>query len=267
MRRHLALACALLAGSCSGASQPAKSKTPETLSPPPESAPASQQAPGGKLQGDKRSVTFEARFDIDRLAGGKRFQGAMLYLDSGRVLVAGYRPIPRYFQFVDKRVRVTGRHYTPSPDVQHVSGDHFSIEKMQLAEGETPYDPKPTALPTPPTVTRGSELEPRNRRWVQLFAVLDAGRREKDDYWCDVVLKLSDGVLVSGSVYYLSFDNRWRPLMGQKVTVIGRVKMEGEQGQRRFSLEGPLSVCRGKVPRCGMEPISPRREPGGPPAP
>jgi hypothetical protein len=267
MRPILTLACALLLGACSSTPKPTEPKMPSELSPPPGSAPATRPAPDREVQEDNKPVTFEARLDIDRLAGGKRFQGTVLYLDSGQVLVAAYRPIPRYFEFVDKRVVVTGRHYMPSPDVQHVSGLHFSIESIKLAPGETPYDPKPVELPTPASVRRGDQLEPLHRRWVQLFARLDAGRLKPDDYWSDVVLKLADGVPVSATVYQTSFKNKWKPLIGREVTVIGKLAVEGPEGQRRYALQGPLSICRGKVPRCGMEPVAPQHKPGCPPAP
>lgn len=195
--------------------------------------------------------TFEARLDIERLAGSKRFQGCHLTLDDGEVLLLSYRPRPEYFKFVDKRVKVQGARYRPDPEAQQIMAEHFTVHSITLAAGEQPHEPEPTTLPRPPLARTRAEAEARRGRWVQLVGTLRAGARRPNDSWRDAEVELPDGARVKVSVYSLSFDQTWRPLVGQQVTVMGALGAKGE-----LAISGRNAVCKGVVDGCGM--VSPR---------
>lgn len=190
---------------------------------------------------------------MDRLSGGKRLQATVILLDDGRRLLASYRPIRDYLEYVDKRVVVQGYHYTNPPDVQQVMADHFRITSIRLAPGEEPYPVKPTDLPTPPTVDTRAELEARDGRWVQLHATLKTGARRPDESWCDAVVALGDGTEVWASVYQTTFEKVWQPLFGKQVSIIAQASVDTGDPGRRLKLVGQTAICAGKVERCGMD--------------
>ena len=226
-----------------------KKVLPSLLAPAPSAeAPGKQQA-----KAEHKTVTYTARFDIDRLAGGKRFQGSIIYLDGGRTLVAGYRPIKEYFQFVDRRVVVQGYHWSPDPNAQQIMADHFTITSIKLAPGETPYTSKPKALPTPPMVRTKKELEARKDRWVQVVGTLHGGHKPKDEAWGVANLDLGDGTRVEASVYWSTYEGQWKPLVGKEVTVTAKAATKQEEaGKKRFLLPGRTAICEGVKDGCGM---------------
>ena len=229
--------------------KPEKKELPSLLGPAP-----SEEAPGKKQKTGEKIVTYTARFDMDRLAGGKRFQGSILYLDGGRTLLASYRPMKQYFQFVDRRVVVQGFHWSPPPEAQQIMADHFSITSMKLAPGQTPYATKPTSLPSPPLVRTRGELEARKDRWVQVVATLAGGKKPANEAWGVANLVLGDGTAVEASVYWGTYEQRWKSLVGKKVTVTGKAAVKDEGGKKRLLLPGRTAICQGVVDGCGMRP-------------
>jgi len=197
--------------------------------------------------------TFEAWFDIDRIAGSKRFQGCWLRLDDGARLVIGYRAVPEYFGFVDRRVKVTGRRYTNPPTVQQIGAQHFQLHSIELAPGEQPAVPLPSTLPAPPMVNSAAELLQRDGRWVQLVGTLRSAELRPEDEWGDAVVVLADGTrILVPDIYTSSLNQRWRPLIGNTVTVTGLLeKVTGQEPP--FILTGQRAICPGKTDRCGMD--------------
>jgi len=231
---------------------------PETLPKVPTSPPAkAPTSPPAAAPDDSPKegelVRHTGRLDMDRLAGGKRLQATVLYLDDGRQVLLSYRPVEKWYKFIDKRVVVQGRHYTNPPHVQSVRADHFRVSSIALAPGETPHPVAPTKLPTPDTVRTRAELEAHDGRWVQLFATLKTGSRHADDDWCDAVALLGDGTEVWTSMYKSSFNRVWKPLFGKQVTLIGRAHHDKKDAKRPWKLIAQVAVCPGKSERCGMD--------------
>jgi len=240
------LACS--AASCEERAQEPSSAGSEALAPGRE-APAGDDddvpLPRDTLSGELQ--TYEGRFDIDRLPQGKRFQGAWLTQDGGESLLLAYRPMPEHFAFVDKRVIVEGRPY--SPGGQQIGAEHVRVESLRLADGETAPAQPPTSLPVPPRVETGEELGARVGRWVEVFATL-IGEREgtADGDWRTLEFRTGDGSTVITVEASWVVDGTFRAHFGRRVTLLGKV-FDGGDGQLGL---GPVSVCLGEVEGCGM---------------
>jgi hypothetical protein len=194
-------------------------------------------------------VEREGLFLMDPIAGSKRLQACTIRFDDGEEWILSYRANPEYYQYIDKRVRVKGRPYWPSPNVQHVMGTHLQVDLLELAEGETPYDPLPTEMPAPPIIRDGAAFDARVGRWVQCVGTLLSLEPEPDGpYWSRGVLRMEDGAEVT-MMGIPSTKEEWRALRGERVTVLGRV-YEGDSGKLEL---GTRAVCPGEVPRCGMD--------------
>lgn len=167
-------------------------------------------------------VQCEARFEIDPIPGGKRFQGSWLVLDDSRRYVLSYRPIPEYYPFVDKRVSVTGRPYTPGRDTQHIHAKHFQVISIELAPGEIPYEELPTELPTPPLLYSADALRERNGRWGQVVGQLIDLKDDPDTHFNIAFLKLEDGTEITA---HYAAESQWRPFLGSTVTVVSRIEV------------------------------------------
>lgn len=177
------------------------------------------------------TMTLSARYRIEPTAGGKKLQSVMLVGDDGRVYSRAYRPLPSEYQFADKRVVVTGRPYVNSPYVQSVWGLHFEVQAIELAEGETAWDPAPTQIPAPP-----------------LARTADAARAEDGWYATCVGSASADGfAFVDGGSLPISKAMANLPdLVGESITMLARVSGEGLS---------PVAVCPGEEPRCGIEDV------------
>ncbi|CAN0342949.1 unnamed protein product, partial [Laminaria digitata] len=138
---------------------------------------------------------------IDRIPGGKRFQGSWLLLPGGRALLLSYRPIPEHFDLVGKRVVATGRHYSNPPHIQQISADHFELHAIKPAPGVSPITPKPDTLPIPDRVRDASEFRAMLGRWVQVTGTLRGPAPEQDGgFWIDIQLAMEDGTILNASV-------------------------------------------------------------------
>jgi len=169
--------------------------------------------------------SVEGTLEIDRVAGGKRFQGTWLLRDDGGDYVLSYRPDPELFRFVGKRVFAIGQPYRPGPEEQHVEAQHFKLITMVLAPGETPWEPAPTELPPPPRVGTAAGLAAMARRWVVAEGTLT------DEWTPDEVggsgtarLRLDNGE-VSVTVTETAWRDVWAPLIGKEVDVTARVHL------------------------------------------
>lgn len=195
-------------------------------------------------------VTLEGFYDVDRVASGKRFQGSWLILDDGSKLLLSYRPQPQYLAWIERRVQVTGRPYTPGYNTQHVSADHFELESMALLEGETARDPAPSAVPAPPRATNPAELEARVGRWVEIYGVL-SDVAEEDTYFVQGRVTLADGTVVKVH----GAKSQWTEHDGKAVTVTAKLV----HGDGDFDLAFSNAVCPGDVPECGVSRPSQRK--------
>lgn len=221
-------------------------------------------------------TTFEAYFDIDRFAAGKRFQGSWIITDSGRQLVASYRPIEEHYDKVGKRVIVEGYHYSNPPHVQQIMASHFKIISMKLAPGQTPATSKGGKLPAPPQLGDLQEIKAHLNRWGQVHGTLS--KVESSDWSYDLTLDVGGGevkLALSKSRLERELPAALSPLedrVGEKLTVVGRVMTDAEETDTPLlldpskSLEDSLNeeaptpniilggsawVCLGHVEACG----------------
>ena len=231
---------------------------PSLLEPPPPGE-DSQSDEEGQSDDNHEIVEFEARFDIDRTSGGKGFQGSWLEREGQPSLVCSYRPMEEYFAFVDKRVVARGYHYSNPINVQQIGADHFNLISLKLADGETPREPPPSELPVPPWVDNRAAFEARKGRWVQIFALLEEGKKKKDKDLYHVTLKIADGTSIRAIIYTHNFTPSWAPRLGTLVSVLGTAHIR-EDGTLAIS-PPRYSICDGKVSGCGMNRV--RRGPPG----
>ncbi len=190
-------------------------------------------------------VEREGWWVVDPIAGGKRLQAVSLLFDSGESWIVRYRVRPDDLQWADKRVRIKGRPYWPSSEVQHVKATHLEVHDIGLAAGQTAWDPVPTEVPTPPLVRDLASLTPRRGRWVQAAGSLAALVEEEGGWWSNGRLTLADGELTLSGI-----RTSWATglILGQQITVLGRVTI----GDEAPAL-GVRALCPGETPRCGMD--------------
>lgn len=216
--------------------------------------------PEDKADGPDLEPTFgpvmhcEGRYEVDPIPGGKRFQGSWLVLDDGKRYVLGYRPITEYYPFVDKRVIITGRPYSPGRDTQHVLASHFQVASMELAPGEVPYAESPTKLPAPPLLRTADAIYARDGRWGQVVGRLIALEDDPDSYFNNAQLQLQGGTII---VARYAAEGLWRPYIGSTITVMSRVEVMATEvvsadGKCGAVLTGWYAICPGVVERCGM---------------
>ncbi len=185
--------------------------------------------------------SVEGILEIDRIAGGKRFQGTWLLRDDGGDFVLSYRPDPELFKFVGKRVFAIGSPYRPSPEEQHIDAEHFKLITMVLAPGEAAWDPEPTELPPPPRVGTAAGLAAMARRWVIAEGTLtDDWSPEDGGHWGIARLRLDNGE-VSVSVATSDWDKSWKPLVGQEVGVTARVHLTDDD---KLALGGANTIAK-----------------------
>ena len=175
-------------------------------------------------------VTREAWYRVSPVAGGKRLQAVTLEFDGGEAWIRAYRPLRSELRFVDKRVVIVGRPYWPSPNVQHVAGTHFEVESIELAPGETPWDPEPTLIPPPPFARSADEAKARAGDHAQC-------RGEA----VDGVFHFPDGSSLPMAPLGSFFDV---VLPDGDQTVLAWVDDDGTLHAR--------AACPGEAPRCGM---------------
>lgn len=172
-------------------------------------------------------VLLEGRYEVDPVPGGKRLQGSWLVLDDGSRYVISYRPVPEYFQFIDKRVRVEGRPYVPGSDTQQVMTTHLAVERIELAPGETPYSSPPVEVPAPPLAGSIEAIAAREGRWVCVRGALEAVNDDPDGYLGVAVLRLANGERVRARNVGKA---EWSRHVGRAVTVTSRAGAD-EGGQ------------------------------------
>lgn len=230
----------------SAATVACKSEPPRRSTPPPMSKGTAVTTPTRTKKDEGDLVRYEARFDIDRLAGSKRLQACTLHLDDGRVLITAYQPVKEQIPFVDRRVVVRGRHYQNDPHVQQVDADHFGIVSIELAPGQSAG---PAELPQPPLVKDARVAGERAGRWATLVGKLGQGRpRPDDEMWWDADLTLGDGAKVRCMVFGSSFRTQWQPLVNQRVSITCQIHRTKEG----FEVSGRTAICAGEVSGCGM---------------
>jgi hypothetical protein len=198
-----------------------------------------------RLAGD--AVTVTGVYRVDPVAQVKRFQGTWLDKADGKRLLLSYRPVPRYYPYIGKRVEVTGRYPKIDPRAQRIVGpDHFTAQSITLLPGQ---QPGPKHIPTPPEVSSKADLARHVGQWVRLHG--KARERKisphESHYLQRLVVRLPDGHEVSTRKRYLR-NLKWNERNPTTdVTVIGRV------WKRKPGVELTVSfnaVCQGRVPRC-----------------
>lgn len=184
-------------------------------------------------------TTVIGLLDMARVAGGKRLQPTVLYPDGGgEPLLLSYRPVRAWFGFVERRVRVVGRPWTPGAETQHVNGAHFEVETITLEDGTLP--PELDRL-SPATLVDRADGLPDVGRWVRLRGTLKR-IEDVDGRWATGVLTVAGGEVRLRQVPV----SRLRERLGQDITAVGAV---GEGG----ALEGIIALCEGDDALCGQE--------------
>jgi hypothetical protein len=186
---------------------------------------------------------LEGRYEVDPIPGGKRLQGSWLVTDDGQRYVISYRPVPKYFAFLDKRVVVHGRPYWPGRDTQQLGATHVAIDSIELAPGQVPYESVPTQVPQPPIVRTGEALDRGEGRWARVVVVVVAVDDDPDGYLCVAQLKMMDATPLW---VCNTLRSKWSDLVTQTVTVTGRwkraVMAENKNG---FELVGWCAIAVG----------------------
>lgn len=179
--------------------------------------------------------------------GGRRV--AIVLADGTHVRPAG-KAIPGELAYWNKQVKVTGVVTKTPPTqgnglaVQTSGGPHVQVESIVLADGEPPV-PVPSAVPTPSLVTKDTQFDGRDGRWVAVSGKVD-GLVATTAPFGTATLLLADGsrVDVEGVV-----EAEWAPHKDAEVTVVGRVF----RGGPRIALHGAGPPCAGVVPRCALD--------------
>jgi hypothetical protein len=191
----------------------------------------------------------EGRYEVDPIPGDKRFQGSWLVLDDGTRYVLSYRPNPDHFHFVDKRVRVTGRPYTPGRDTQHLLAKHLQIMSIELAPGETPYAEPPTSLPEPPLLRTQPELRERAGCWGRVAGRLVALEDDPDTHFHSAFIQLEDGARITA---HYAAKGQWEPYLGSTITITSRIEVKTPGivpgGDDEVVLTGWYAICSGENP-------------------
>jgi hypothetical protein len=207
--------------------------------PPPADAAASLPEHGDTLPDPNDPASFEptygerttvdALYRIDPIRGGKELQAVHL-ITANASYVHAYRPLRSELKFAEKRVRVTGRPFTHSPYVQAVGGEHFDVESIELAPGETPWDPEPTTLPTPAQARSATDAKALSGWYAACHGTLDGQ-----------TFTFSDGSTLPATEVSTHYPIEG---IGQPMTMLAYVQASGTLV--------PRAGCPGDVPRCGV---------------
>lgn len=178
---------------------------------------------------------------MDRLVGGKKLQATYLIRGDVRYIVS-YRKVPEYYQYVGKRVTVTGVSHQNGPNIQSIAGTHFTVQQIALAAGEQPYDPIPTSLPPAPRVDSLAAIKAQGGGWVELYGVVGSWRVvEYDTSRIALTLLLTDGSITSADPHNIRIHKPGPSLdRGKHITVTAYITTE--EGQ---PLLGRSVVCAG----------------------
>lgn len=222
---------------------------------PAEAAPVADGFPGSSEIPDYEptmgeEVEREARYVVAPFSGGKDLQAVQLVFDDGSHWIRSYRPLVSEFRYIDKRVLVRGRPYVNSPYVQSVGGTHFSLEHIELADGEVPWDVDPTQIPAPPQVRSVDGLAPREGMWVHAVGTLESVAYEGHSH--GAVLTLEGGSTPFSLFAPTSFGRELADVdpadwVGREITVLARVWRDGDALKLSHG-----KVCAGAVESCQM---------------
>lgn len=203
---------------------------------------------------DHKRVSLFGTYDVEPVHAHKK-GGRMttVLLSDGTHVYRSYRWVKAETAFVGKKVKVTGvvTKGPPDPSLQAILGPHVVPERIELAEGEAPTIPAPSALPTPAMVSTLPGFAPHVGRWVAVNGTVDSVLSTAGG-WGVAILKLSDGGLIDVDGIY---ESEWKPLLGKTATTIGRAHFEGSDAAigMRVTLRGAGPPCPGVEARCGMD--------------
>lgn len=223
---------------------------------PPPFPKINNQADIEKYHGQR--IYVEGIYEVEPFPGGKGLQAVEIILPDETRLMRSYRPIPREFNFIGKKVGIVGTIYRAGglpPDVQQVLAPHLSVEKIDMASGQRLEKSPPRKLPPPPEANSEKQLSQMNQRWVQIHGRLASLRRSSDkDNQALAIFWLKDGTRVK--VTDLDYG-KMNPYLGEMLTVVGKVNLNEKGPRTHFNLVGRHAICAGTVPRCGMQPGDP----------
>lgn len=248
MQQQLMIALMLTGCSAAGATSPTAPPATSPTAPPAGQTAArnngarntTETAAPTAAQETPVTVEISGVLSMDPAPMGKGFQGTWVDTGTERLLL-GYRPIPEYFPFQNKRVVAHGERWMPGPYEQHVGAMHFRVASLELAPGEAPNDPIPTEVLAPPFVQTTAELRALNGRWANVLGEV-SGQHPDEHGWLNAEITLSDGATYA-------IDRLSNEFAGEGArTVLCVVMVDGDV----VSL-GPVASCPGRAPRCGMD--------------
>lgn len=198
--------------------------------------------------GPEQTVTVT--YEVDAIPGGKRFQGAWLVHADGRRWVVSYRPVPGHFEFIDRKVVVTGRLKSFPPTVQQIGATHFEVDKMVLAPGQKAHPVHNKELPAPPRADTAATARARLGRWVTLVGTLGAITKPPEGTRKNITttIRLKDATIPIGWISPYNVTG-WEPLVGKRVTVVGPLAKTADGALR---IDGRSAICDGEIPRCHL---------------
>ena len=202
-------------------------------------------------------VTLTGTLEIDRLPSGKRFQGTWLLRPDSPPLLLSYRPIEEHLDLAGQHVIVTGRHHTPSPEVQQVNARHFTLETLTPhPDTELEDSARKPSLPPAPLLQPSDDLGAMHGRWVHVQGTALEGTPLPSSTFYRAPIALIDGsTTLLLTLNEREHSARWLPLVGQEVTVLGKLWIEETPPSH---LSGPNLICAGHVIQCGSkEPETP----------
>lgn len=199
------------------------------------------------------AVTLTGVYEVDPVPQVKRFQGTWLRIDgSSESFVLSYRPEPRYFALIGKRVVATGRHRTLSGSEQAINARHFDADSLVLAPGEAPPATGSPTIPAPPLAPTREALTALRGRWARVFGRAETLTQSPHErrMITRLIVAMPDGHRLEIQDFYL--DNlQWdRAKKTDTITLIGRATDGGAKGPSI----GVAAICQGHVERCGMLP-------------
>ena len=88
----------------------------------------------------------------------------------------------------------------------------------------------------------------RDGRWARVVATLREVVPRPDDGTFEARLALGDGSRATVERAMLGNLDRWKPLVGREVTVVGRLRVVSP---KTILVEDRTAICAGRVERCG----------------
>ena len=220
-----------------------------------QKAPGIARPPGTRLQvGDWTRLS--ARYVVDPIGPQlKDWPQQVRLLGKKKTYVRSARAIPGEYRFADRLVNVDGRPFGYVADGQNLpSVVYFEVKKITLQPGQAPRVINFGGMPAPKLVGTMEALAASQGLWRGIEGTLERVSIGESGMPGHGRLSLLHG----GSVELLNIvssrtEALWYSLLGERVTVIGRVGLRSNE-KRPLFVDRADAVCQGRAPRCGLHP-------------